>query len=275
MTIMSFRPIYARMRSALLPQRGLIRISGDDHLPFLQGLVSNDVLKLKPGDATYAALLSPQGKFLHDFIIMATPQGLVLDCEKARMADLLARLKLYKLRSKVVMETLPESVTALWDGDAPAGAFADPRLPQLGWRTIAAVETNATGQEYDRMRIALGVPDGSRDMIVDKSILLEWGFEELHGVDFAKGCYVGQEVTARSKYRGQVKKGVYSVRGEGVLPAAGAAIMSGDMQVGELRSSNGAEGLALLRHEEFAKSGGKLQCGDTVLSAHLPIWVGK
>jgi tRNA-modifying protein YgfZ len=265
------------MQYTPLPDRALLKLSGEDTVSFLQGLVSNDVAKLKPGQAVYAALLSPQGKYLHDFFLIADGDAVLLDGEKHRLDDLLKRLQLYKLRSKVTIDRLPENigVAALWGkGDAPKDAFADPRLPQLGWRMIGDMGKilgfeRATPEDYDRHRLALGVPDGSRDMTPDRSLLLECGFEELHGVDFKKGCYVGQEVTARSKFRAQLRKFLYQVTSlAGELPEAGTEIKAGDTVVGEMRSHAGNTGLALVRTEELESSK-----GAAILAAGLPVTV--
>ncbi len=273
------------MYYAPLPQRGLIRIFGEDTVPFLQGLVSNDVTKLEPGGALYAALLSPQGKYLHDFFLTDSGQGIVLDCEKDRLEDLAKRLSLYKLRSKVAIESLPEAqgVVALWgEAEAPARGVADPRLPELGWRiTGDTTETQNwceaqgyTYGDYDRHRLAMGVPDGSRDMTPDRSLLLECGFEELHGVDFAKGCYVGQEVTARSKFRAQLRKFLYQVKAvSGELPETGTPVMAGDAVIGEMRSHCGNMGLALIRSEELDKArDAVLRAGGAEITVAFPSW---
>lgn len=283
------------MLYSLLPQRALISLSGADAEIFLQGLVSNDVHKLKPGMAMYAALLSPQGKFLHDFFLYRRGDAILLDADKARLPDLLARLSLYKLRAKVAIETLPESegIIAMWEEKnsppyvLPAGGgnilVSDPRLPPLGYRLIGDAEkikTFAAAQgwkeetpaAYDAMRIGLGVPDGAYDMIIDRSFLLEFGFEYLHGVDFSKGCYVGQEVTARSKHRAQLRKSLYQVKSAGAeLPPPETKIMAGETEIGQLRSHAGSIGLAVLKVEEAAK--GNLRAGEMEITASRPLWM--
>lgn len=281
------------MRFAHLPSRGLLALSGADAQAFLQGLISNDLNKLASGAAMYAAMLTPQGKFLHDFFLMRRGDALLLDGHRERLPDLLQRLQVYKLRAQVNITRLEnEGVTAAWGKEgfrfqvSGFGAVADPRLPQLGHRLYgdakaiaawcAAQGWQETGEaEYDAMRLALGVPDGARDMIVDKSFLLELGFEDLHGVDFNKGCYVGQEVTARSKFRGQVRKHLYRVAAETELPAPGTPVMQGEAAVGELRSHAGAQGLAILRIEaveKAAKEDAPLVAGGVRLTASLPGW---
>ncbi len=285
------------MRYLRLAHRALIACSGEDVPAFLQGLVSNDVSRLKKGEAVYAALLTPQGKFLHDFFLLPWQNSILVDCDRPSLPDLWQRLNMYKLRSKVTVAAKEDiGVVALW-GDKDSGfgiqdsgfeVFPDPRLPQLGYRIVgetAAIEAwcvdrkmdQSSIEEYDRLRLELGIPEGTRDMIQNKSLLLEFGFEDLHGVDFKKGCYVGQEVTARSKYRGQVRRFIYQVRAaNGTLPPPGTPVMLDDAPIGELRSSAGNIGLALLKVAEVEKANATragLRIGDIPLTASIPPWV--
>src|SRR6185437_12435236 len=236
---------------APLTDRGVLEVAGADRVAFLQGLVSNDVAKAAAGTPVYAALLTAQGKYLHDFFVVALGEALFLDCERARLGDLQRRLSLYKLRSKVTLADAGARfvVAAAWGDEAltklsvAAGAakpfasgvaYGDPRLPALGARFLipAAREAEiatagfarADAAAYDRHRLALGVPDGSRDLEIEKSILLENGFEELNGVDFAKGCYMGQELTARTKYRALIRKRLVPVTIDGPMPAPGTPV---------------------------------------------------
>ncbi len=260
------------MYYAYLPARGLLSLTGDDLIAFLQGLITNDARKLERGQALYAALLSPQGKYLHDFFLI--PQGgrVLLDGEKHRLADLKQRLSLYKLRSKVAIELLPDSegVVALWGGvmkDAKNNdIIPDPRIAALGWRMVGDVTQNIAWCEaqgftradaiaYDKHRIQHGVPDGSRDMTPDKSLMLEFNMDVLNAVDFAKGCYVGQEVTARSKYRAQLRKTLCVIDTSGALPAAGTVLMNNEKEIGQMLSSAGNTGLALMRTEALTPDG--------------------
>ena len=260
----------------VLADRGVLAVSGPDRRSFLQGLVSNDVEKVAADRAVYAALLTAQGKYLHDFIMIEHADPILLDCEAARLADLKRRLSLYRLRAKVAIEERPELAVAAMFGegaiatvglaDEPGAArteaegiiMVDPRIAALGARAILPsdnlrpvlagrgfVETDFAA--YDRQRLLLGVPDGSRDMVVEKSILLESGFEELNGVDWEKGCYIGQELTARTKYRGLVKKRLFPVAIEGPAPEPGTVIMLDGKEAGEMRSNRDGVGLALLR----------------------------
>ena len=257
------------MYYAHLPARGLISLSGDDVIPFLQGLITNDARKLGQGQALYAALLSPQGKYLHDFFLVPQVDHIILDGEKHRLTDLKARLALYKLRSKVVIEILPESegVVVCWNGQWPVASgqkniMIDPRNASLGFRIVGNVEHNlaccaAQGFErvnedaYDLHRINHGAPDGSRDMTPDKSFMLEFNMDALHAVDFSKGCYVGQEVTARTKYRAQLRKILCIVEN---VPDAKAPLILDGAEAGELLSRAGNTALAMVRTEALERA---------------------
>ncbi|MEQ8709368.1 MAG: folate-binding protein [Rhodospirillales bacterium] len=276
-----------------LPDRGVLRIDGEDRVAFLQGLVSNDVSRVAADRAIYAALLTPQGKFLHDFFIAALGDSLLIECEGDRRDDLFRRLRMYRLRSKVELTDVTGELTVhVAFGDGAAGLagsspvagqaspdgdgirFIDPRLADAGLRWIlpaGAVPdtgnqsvTDATADDYDRWRLSLGLPDGSRDMLVEKATLLESGFEALNGVDFDKGCYMGQELTARTKYRGLVKKRLMRVQIDGDLPEPGTPVMAGDREVGEIRSGRGDLAMALLRLDALEAS--EMTAGDVRIS---------
>jgi hypothetical protein len=273
----------------LLETRGRLRLGGPDMREFLQGIVSNDVTRVTPDRAIWAAFLTPQGKYLHDFFVAEDAEGaLLLDCEAERRADLAKRLKLYKLRSKVELADATEETASVlvWGEGAIAAAglpaepgaarpfhggslFVDPRRTELGLRALLAA--------WERARIAAGVPDGSRDMQVDKAILLENGFDELGGVDWKKGCYMGQELTARTKYRGLVKKRLMPVAVSGPLPAPGTPVTKGEREVGELRSGAATDGgglaLALIRLDALADLPPEgLTAGDAKLTPQKPDW---
>lgn len=269
---------------APLTGRALVRVAGEDARGFLQGLVSNDIDKVSATSAVYAALLTPQGKYLHDFFVVERDSALCLDCDGARIEDLLRRLRMYRLRAKVEIDVLEPAhrVYALIGGGALAAAglssqpgdcrgveggvvFTDPRLADAGARAIlpegdvAALEGfgfhAGTAADYDALRLRLGLPESGHDLVPDKSLLLECGFDELHGVDFEKGCYVGQEVTARMKHRNLVRKRILPVKIDGVAPPPGTPIVRTGVEVGELRSSHDGIGLAILRldHVEAAQ----------------------
>jgi folate-binding protein YgfZ len=282
----------------VLEDRGILAVAGPDRASFLQGLVSNDTARVSTECAVYAALLTAQGKYLHDFIIVEFGDAIWLDAEAARLADLKRRLSLYRLRAKVTLNERPDlAVAAMW-GEADLAlpktpgaarpfeegtAFIDPRVEALGARIIlprgqlkpalikiGAVESGFAA--YDRWRLALGVPDGRRDLVIDKSILLEAGFDELNGVDWNKGCYIGQELTARTKYRGLIKKRLFPVRIDGPAPEPGAIVTLDGHEAGEMRSSRDGIGLALLRLEAvFAAD--KLQAGPATVTPQRPDWM--
>ena len=284
----------------LLDDRGILAVSGPDRRPFLQGLVSNDVDKVSPRAARYAALLTAQGKYLHDFMIVEVGESIWLETEAARRADLKRRLNIYRLRSKVSLEERSElAVGAVFGSGAEAVlglpsepgiaksleggiAFVDPRLAALGVRVILPGErartlladagvSEAPFEDYERLRLSLGIPDGSRDLAIEKAILLESGFDELNGIDWQKGCYIGQELTARTKYRGLVKKRLMPVTVEGPLPAPGTPVLQGEAEAGELRSGQDGIALALLRLES-ASDGKALRAGEARLRPIKPDW---
>ena len=262
-------------RLAALPDRGVIEISGEDRLTFLQGLVSNDVALAGPGQAVWAALLTPQGKWLADFFILNDGDKLLLDCERPQVVSLLQRLTRFRLRSKVVLRHADElCVYAAWSGVPAVTAISapDPRLPAAGWRILSAspLPTTALEIDWDQHRLSLGLPDGSRDLESEKSVLLEAGFDELHGVSWNKGCYMGQELTARTKYRGLVKRRLVPVEVNGPLPEPGTAVRRGQADVGTMRSGRGQLGLALLRLEALRD---ELICGSARLVPRIPAWM--
>lgn len=277
-----------------LDDRAVLAVSGEDARPFLQGLISNDIGKASGGAAVHAALLTPQGKYLFDFFIFACGDALWLDCESASREALRRRLAMYRLRAKVAIDdALTHEVYAVIGRGAVAAAsridrglaFADPRIAALGARVViepgdrAAMEAAGlrpgSRADYDALRIGLGVPDGSRDLIAEKSYLLENGFEALNGVDFEKGCYVGQEVTARMKHRSLVRKRLVPVHIDGPAPPAGTAVHRGAVEVGEIRSTAGELGLALLRLDAVDgadEAAERLQAGPTGLTVQKPDW---
>ncbi len=286
---------------ALLDDRGVLAVGGSDRRTFLQGLVSNDVDKISAAEARYAALLTAQGKYLHDFMMIELDDVLLLDAESARLADLKRRLSIYRLRAKARLEERPDLVVAAVFGDdalavldlpaqpgaargfARGVAFVDPRLSALGARcivprdrarsTLAEAGLGEAGFEtYDRLRLGLGVADGSRDLVVEKSILLEAGFDELNGIDWDKGCYIGQELTARTKYRGLIKRRLLPVTIIGPAPAPGTLIFAEGRDVGEMRSSREGRGLALLRIDAVLDTR-RLTAGPAVIVPERPNWL--
>jgi folate-binding protein YgfZ len=260
---------------AELPDRGVIAVTGDDRVSFLQGLVSNDVSAAAPGRAVWAALLTPQGKWLADFFVVADSGRLLLDCERAQTEMLVARLSRFRLRAKVAIAPTGLGVYAAWDGAPESGPLTvpDPRLAAAGWRILseAALPTNADAAAWDRHRLSLGLPDGSRDMEAEKTVLLEAGFDELGGISWTKGCYMGQELTARTRYRGLLKRRLVPVNIAGEIPPPGAPVLRGGVEVGTMRSARDGVGLAVLRLEALAAE--RLDCGTATLAPRVPDWM--
>lgn len=288
----------------MLPERGLVTVAGDDRAEFLQGLISNDITHIGPARVIWAALLTPQGKYLHDFFVTELDGTIYLDCEADRLMDLGQRLSRYKLRARIDLGMAKDFIVAVMPGtialdrlglsnEAGAAAafgggiaYADPRLAQAGARAILPKEggeaalrdagfTAGDRDEYDTLRLALGLSDGSRDLIVEKSILLESNFDELHGVDWDKGCYMGQELTARTKYRGLIKKRLMPVDIDGDIPPPGTPVTLAGKDVGELRSARDGKGLALLRLEQVERvmaGDGEFVSGGARLTPRKPDW---
>ena len=269
-----------------LESRGVLAVAGGDAAEFLQDLVSNDIEHVGEGCVAYAALLTPQGKYLHDFMVARDTGTFLLDCEAARLIDLGQRLGAYRLRADIELLDATEDwrvVSLLGEGaetrlgralSGPGAAAAlegggliyrDPRPQMPGFRAFiprdagfavleAAGISAGKATDYERVRIAAGVPDGSRDMTVNQSTLIEFGFEALRGVNFEKGCYVGQELTARTKYRGLMRRRLQRVFVDGALPAPGTLIMANDKEVGQICSGLGDQALALLRLDRSAEA---------------------
>ena len=281
------------LQFTLLSHRSVIAVGGDDRVEFLQGLISNDTTKVAPGKAVWAALLTPQGRFLNDMFVVDGGDGtLLLETERERAPALAKKLTLYKLRSKVAVEDRSAALDvavvfgAGADKALPIGgtiSFVDPRLAGLGVRVLAPagqaaallaargfVETPV--EAYEALRLEAGVPDGSRDLRVEKALLLESGFDELNGVDWKKGCYMGQELTARTKYRGLVKKRLFPIEVDGALPAPGTSVHLDGEEVGELRSGSGRRALALLQ-TEAARGAGALTADGVRIVPVIPPWM--
>lgn len=286
------------IRSLVLEDRGVLAIAGEDRRGFLQGLISNDVERVGPDRAIYAAFLTAQGRYLHDFFVVEIGDALHLDCEASRIDDLRRRLSLYRLRAKVTLADVGErlAVVAFYGRDAAAGlglppeagaampfaggvAFVDPRHTAMGARAIVPRESLAglsagkfspgDRSHYEQLRLSLGLPDGSRDLPVEKALLLENGFDEINGIDWKKGCYVGQEVTARMKYRTLVKRRLLPVRIAGPLPPEGTAVLLDGEEAGEMRSGADGLGLAVLRLdavERAERESKPLTAGDAALT---------
>ncbi len=282
------------MRAALLPERAAIRITGADATHFLQGLVTSDVESLKAGAARFAALLTPQGKILFDFLVVAIAAdeggGFLLDAPRALEGDLLQRLGFYKLRAKVEIARRPDlAVAAVLEGAAPADlglAYPDPRHEGLGTRIVLPAEGAeaalrdagfALGQseEWQKKRIALGVPEGGQDFSYGDTFPHEADMDQLGGVDFKKGCFIGQEVVSRMEHRGMARKRVVPVRYDGPAPIAGAEVKIGEQAAGYMGSAAGGRGLAMLRLDRVADglaAKEPLAAGGVALSPVKPGW---
>jgi folate-binding protein YgfZ len=290
-----------RPRATALDDRGILRIAGEDRAPFLQGLISNDIMKADPSRALWSAFLTPQGKFLHDFFIHVHEESLLLDAERARLADLRQQLSRFKLRAKVELAEASDDwvVVVAWgpgtaaclglpEKPGAACAFADghacidPRLAELGARLVLPRSTAAStiaehfatgGRDgYNDLRLAHGIPDGSQDLEIERSILLENGFDELGGIDWEKGCYIGQELTARTRYRALIKKRLLPAVFDGTAPAPGTPVVKDGREVGVLRSTSGKRALALLRLDALEKPG-ELLSGGQSLVVETPAWL--
>jgi tRNA-modifying protein YgfZ len=249
-----------------LTDRGVVEVAGPDAANFLQGLITNDITRVETGRAVYAALLTPQGKIVYDFLIVAAPEGgFWIDCVKAYAPDLAARFKRYKLRAKVTLTDRSDDLAVFALSKTPAAvAFVDPRFDELGWRAIIPANGVQALQddgferrdktEYDARRLALGVPDAATDIPPETLFPLDCNFEELHGVDFDKGCYVGQELTARMKHRSTARRRMLPVSADAPLPSAGTPLKAGGADVGELRGSLGTHGMALVRLDRLGNA---------------------
>jgi len=276
------------MKAAFLPDRGVVKVSGDGARDFLNGLVTTDVALLRPGLGRFGALLTPQGKIVTDFLITEAPSGhgggFLIDSPRALAQGLADKLGFYKLRAKVAVENLSDSlgVVAAWDGDPlvkPDLAFADPRHPALGWRILVPEELAqkvadligaemVDGSAYEAHRIASGVPRGGLDFIYGDAFPHETNMDRLHGVDFDKGCYVGQEVVSRMQHRGTARTRTVRVLLDGPAPEPGAAVVAGDKPVGTMGSAAGGAGLALLRIDRAADA---LQAGTPLTAGGLAL----
>jgi len=283
------------MQAALLPDRGVIKVSGDDARSFLNGLVTSEMARMAPGSARFAALLTPQGKIISDFIVTeATAEdggGFFLDCPRALIPTLVEKLNFYKLRAKVAIEDLSGrlGVMAYWDGAGQSDdglSYADPRLPALGTRSILPPDLAAEAaanlgarlagiEPYNAHRIALGIPRGGEDFSYLDTYPHEADMDQLGGVDFDKGCYVGQEVVSRVEHRSNARSRVVPIAYDEFSPVQGLPVMAGDKQVGTLGSTAKGRGLALLRLDRVADAladGTPLTAGGIAIRPVKPSW---
>ncbi|MGB0661246.1 MAG: YgfZ/GcvT domain-containing protein [Mangrovicoccus sp.] len=241
-----------------ITSRKVIRITGEDTRKFLQGLVTNDVKKLDDG-MVYAAMLTPQGKYLADFFLVPQGEDVLVDVGAAVAPVLMQKFTMFKLRSKVAFEETGLAVT-LGTGEMPEGAFADPRHPDLGWRSYGEGPASIW-DGYEATRIGLGIPATAVELIPNDTYILEARFDEINGVDFKKGCYVGQEVTARMKHKIEMRKGLRVVDVDGGAPV-GTEIIHNGKAAGVLYSQSGGRALAFLR---FDRAAPEMQAGDALV----------
>jgi tRNA-modifying protein YgfZ len=276
------------MKAAFLPDRGVVKVAGDDARDFLNGLVTTDMTRLAPGLGRFGALLTPQGKIIVDFLITEAPAGhgggFLFDCPRALAQGFADKLGFYRLRAKIAIENLSDGfgVLAAWDNEPalpPDLSFADPRDPALGWRILIPEElapkvADLIGAElvdssaYEAHRIACGVPRGGLDFMYAGAFPHETNMDRLHGVDFEKGCYVGQEVVSRMQHRGTARTRTVRVVLEDSSPEPGTAILAGDKTVGTMGSSAGGIGLALVRTDRIADA---LEAGTPLTTGGLAV----
>jgi hypothetical protein len=273
--------------ASLLTDRGVIKVAGEAEA-FLHKLVTNSLLDIAPGTARYSGLLSPQGKLLFDFIIVPLPEGAAagyyFDCVKAQAADLAKRINFHKMRAKITVDDVSDQfgVAAFWGQEVPAGTegtiYKDPRAEDMGYRVIAPHAVLAklvTPQEaaYEAHRIEAGVPKGGIDFPYGDTFVHDANLDAMNGVDFKKGCYVGQEVVARVHFRKSARKRIVKVHFNGPAPATGSEILFGDVAIGEIGSISGSDGLAALRLDRLddAKAAGvPLKAGEATLDVNVP-----
>jgi folate-binding protein YgfZ len=271
------------MASAFLDDRGVVRVGGEDARSFLQGLVTCNVETISPDAAGFGALLSPQGKILFDFLIVEDKGAFLLDTPLALVPDLIKRLSLYKLRAKIIIENLstptdpavePMGILALWDGEPGDGlVFDDPRHADLGRRSFlpaneALSRASGTSADYEAHRILCGVPKGGVDFPFGETFPHDADMDLIHGVDFKKGCYIGQEVVSRVEHRGTSRKRIVPVRLRGAAPPVGTEIRAEGTVVGTMGSAAGERGLAMIRTdraEEAISAGIALVAGTSIV----------
>lgn len=282
------------MQAALLPERNIIRLTGEDTKHFLQGLVTNNIEPLASGESSFAALLTPQGKILFDFFVVAIAEdeggGFIIDAPRALTPDLITRLTFYRLRAKVDIQGRPDlAIAVAIDGHPPEEVgltYRDPRHPKLGTRIVlpaggAEAALRSAGcslvdaEEWQKLRIALGVPEGGKDFIYGDTFPHEADMDLLAGVDFEKGCFIGQEVVSRMQHRGVLRTRVVPVTYGGAAPSAGVEVKIGERSIGFMGSAANGRGLAKIRLdrvEEGFAANEKLSAGNVPISLVKPDW---
>ena len=256
---------------ARLESRALIRVSGPDARPFLHNLLTQDVETLAPGELRFGALLSPPGRLLFDLFLWGESDAVVLDVAADRRDALLQRLAMYRLRAQVTVEADDRPVFTAWGGDLPGGFVADPRAPGLGGRGLGSgPATNASEDDWQAHRLSVGVPDPTSDTISDKTYVIEANFDLLNGIDFQKGCYVGQETTSRMKRRGVIKTRMLPIAFDGPPPPFGAEVLNGELRAGEVLSGREGGAMALLRLDRLE---GDLTVEGRPVTVRWPAWM--
>ncbi|HRX35226.1 MAG TPA: folate-binding protein YgfZ [Aestuariivirga sp.] len=255
-----------------LPGRAVLRIEGPEAAHFLHNLLTTDIEALEPGRAAYGALLTPQGKMLFDMFVARTEAGFLVDCAASQAADLAKRLSLYKLRAKVTVSA-GDGLHVGVAGTEPAEAlrYVDPRCPTIGWRYISE-QQSPPAEDYNAARIALGLADTDDDLGSGDYFPHEANLDQLCGVSFKKGCYIGQEVVSRMEHRGTARNRILPVELDGTPPAKGTVIRSGDKQIGTLLSSRGTMALALIRLDRLAEAAEPLLTDAVTVTVLKPRW---
>ncbi len=263
------------MTIANLPNRAIIQIAGAEAEAFLDNLITCKVVDLDIGQARFGALLTPQGKIMFDFFLLQTTHGFWLDTPANMADDLLKRLMFYRLRAKVDLSKIGlVKVSAAFDTEKPGGALAivDPRHPNLGWRLYGDVNGMDDPETYTRLLISCCVPEGGTDFQYGDAYPHEVLMDQSGGVDFKKGCYVGQEVISRMQHRGTAKKRVIHITAETDLPESGTEILADGKPAGTVGSTSGMHGLALVRLDRIHEAA-KVEADGIALTASLPDWV--
>ncbi len=258
-------------RIAHLTSRALIRVSGPDARTFLHGLLTQDVETLAAGELRFGALLSPPGRLLFDLFLWGEADAVVLDVAAERRQALLQRLGMYKLRAQVAVEPDDRPVLAAFGGDLPDGFATDPRTPALGGRRIdGEAATDATEDNYQAHRLSVGVPDPAADALSDKTYVIEANFDLLNGIDFQKGCFIGQETTSRMKRRGAIKTRMLPLAFDGPPPPFGIEVLNGELRAGEMLSGRDGGAMAALRLDRLE---GDLTADGRPVAVRWPMWM--
>lgn len=260
-------------RIARLDSRALIRVSGPDARPYLHNLLTQDLETLTQGVLRFGGLLSPPGRLLFDLFLWGEADAVVLDVAADRRDVLLQRLAIYRLRARVTTEADDRPVFAAWGGDLPDGFLADPRMPGLGGRILGeAPAPNASEDDWQAHRLSVGVPDPTADAPSDKTYPIEANFDLLNGIDFQKGCFVGQETTSRMKRRGSIKNRMLPIAFEGPPPPFGAEVLNGELRAGEVLSGREGAAIALLRLDRLD---GDLSVDGRAVTVQRPAWMAE